>query len=129
MSTSAPSRAKAIATAFPMPESPPVIIAALPVNRFLPRYDCSPWSAWGFIALSVPGTSCGVFGNGGFGYLFAGSWPVFCTLSLLVVIGAMVYCVFYGIYFNFIRYILIGLTIRRAVGLRFFKHLAIPIVI
>jgi len=36
-STSAPSRANAIATARPMPESPPVITAFLPCNLPLPR--------------------------------------------------------------------------------------------
>jgi hypothetical protein len=37
-----PSRAKAIATARPMPESPPVISALFPVRRPLPRYVSSP---------------------------------------------------------------------------------------
>ena len=37
MSTSAPSRANAIATARPIPLSPPVMMAALPVSRPLPR--------------------------------------------------------------------------------------------
>ncbi len=37
MSTSAPSRAKARATARPMPLSAPVISAALPLSRLLPR--------------------------------------------------------------------------------------------
>ena len=37
MATFAPSRAKAIATAAPMPESPPVIRAVRPSRRPVPR--------------------------------------------------------------------------------------------
>jgi hypothetical protein len=37
MATSAPSRANSTATARPMPLSPPVITAALPVSRPEPR--------------------------------------------------------------------------------------------
>ncbi len=58
MSTSAPSRAKAIATARPIPESPPVISARLPSSLPLPRYDSSPWSGLGVISPVEPGADC-----------------------------------------------------------------------
>src|SRR3954470_22275061 len=41
-----------------MPLSPPVITAALPVSRPEPRSLSSPWSGFGVISPSVPGTSC-----------------------------------------------------------------------
>ena len=64
---SAPSRAKAMATARPMPLSPPVITAFLPASRPLPLYEVSPWSGTGFMASVVPGIGCCCFGNGGLG--------------------------------------------------------------
>ena len=39
-----------MATARPMPESPPVITRPLAVEPPLPRYDSSPWSGFGVIS-------------------------------------------------------------------------------
>src|SRR3954466_16416369 len=72
-STSAPSRAKANATARPMPESAPVIRATRSVIRPRPTYVFSPWSASGRIACSRPGGSCSCSGNGGVGSACVGS--------------------------------------------------------
>src|SRR6478735_5220915 len=58
IATSAPSRANAMATARPMPESPPVISARRPSSRPVPRYDCSPWSGTGSMRPVRPGGSC-----------------------------------------------------------------------
>ena len=55
MSTSAPSRANAIATARPMPESPPVTTAFLPSSRPAAPVGLSPWSGFSGIAAVRPG--------------------------------------------------------------------------
>src|SRR4051812_8727958 len=47
-----------MATARPMPLSPPVMTARLPASRPLPRYDRSPWSGVGSISDVTPGGFC-----------------------------------------------------------------------
>src|SRR5690606_22107097 len=47
-----------MATARPMPESPPVTSALRPSRRPLPRYDVSPWSGTGSMGRVRPGGSC-----------------------------------------------------------------------
>src|SRR5687768_7502959 len=83
IATSAPSRAKAIATALPMPESPPVMSATLSAMHPEPSYDSAPWSACGFSSASVPGGSCCCFGKGGVGYCVRGSC---CSVSVVTVL-------------------------------------------
>jgi hypothetical protein len=73
MSTSAPSRAKAIATARPMPLSPPVISAALPSSLPLPTYECSPKSGAVDILDSSPGGCCAGVAKGGCAPAWRGS--------------------------------------------------------
>jgi hypothetical protein len=68
-----PSRAKAIAAARPMPESPLVTNALRPARRPDP-YNCvGPWFGRGFIRLAGPGHGWDCRSRGGFGYLSFGS--------------------------------------------------------
>ena len=63
MATSQPSRAKAIATALPIPESPPVISAVRPFSRSRPVQVSSPWSGTGVMSVVRPGGCCSCSGR------------------------------------------------------------------
>src|SRR3954449_9587164 len=62
-----------MATARPMPLSPPVMSATRSVSRPRPLYDSSPWSARGVISSIEPGCSIDSCGYSGVGPAFFGS--------------------------------------------------------
>ena len=78
MTTSAPSRANATATARPMPESPPVTTATRSVSLPLPTYVFSPWSGSSPIAGVTepldPGDGSWVDSASGWSCCCVGSW-------------------------------------------------------
>src|SRR5918994_7841332 len=77
-----------MATARPMPESPPVMIAARPSSLPEPVYDSSPWSGLGVISAVWPGGSCCCSGWGGVGPACLGSWGMAGHLLLARVVAA-----------------------------------------
>src|SRR5438094_661769 len=80
MATSAPSLAKATATARPIPESPPVTSARRPSSRPRPVYSRISSAGSGLISPAVPGYCCCCAGGG---FSADGAGPPGCVVMVI----------------------------------------------